>query len=422
MIVDREKTKRLIVKFVLDHGDDLSFTNSFWRGCEPLPRDIEQYSKFVSIVSDDAKGVRPIPMKMGVGLGFASSWASQEVMPKLGHYLKALMELGPPSEGTVWLTMECTHGYANPIGQFVQVPRKIESWMDVARVLSQLTPIEAGATQFSKSYIFGFFVGIMLGDAHKPKQGRGHRNIHVVLSKKYDTNVKIGDFTAFCARQLGLRMERGKDIPKPHDKPFGFYQWVSQSSSLIDWIFNVILGLNDGQHTTYDPIHMNWALEAPLDFRLGLLHGVAESDGSVAVASQTVEFWVIPDWDFMIKLLATFGLKGFRNREAVSLVKSQAIESFKIPVFSPHLRTVRYSRLELMATTPRLKKQDRLPDDVRSEIMQLANEGLSVPKIVVEIAKSRQLLVSFEAAQRWARKTGKYMPRSPLGQSEYDEE
>jgi hypothetical protein len=169
--------------------------------------------------------------------------------------------------------------------------------------------------------------------------------------------------------------------------------------------------LADGQHTTYDPVHMDWALEAPLDFRLGLLHGIAESDGSVSVASQTVEFWVIPDWDFMIRLLTSFGVSGFRNREAVSMVKSQAVNSFSIPVFAPHLRTVRYSLHELMAMTPRLDKRDRLPPDVRSDIVRLASEGLSVPKIVVEIARTKKLLVSFEAAQRWAKKSGKYEPR-----------
>ena len=65
-----------------------------------------------------------------------------------------------------------------------------------------------------------------------------------------------------------------------------------------------------------------------------------------------------------------------------------------------------------MATTPRLDRKDRLPTDVRSEIIRLASEGVSVPRIVVEIAKTKKLLVSFEAAQRWAKKSGKYVPRT----------
>jgi hypothetical protein len=417
-----ETLKQRMVDYLVENRDDLSFTKHFWRECEPLPRDIENYSKFASIVSEFEKGIDPKPMEMGVGLGTSYAWATMEAMPKLGHYLRALVELGEPTESRVWLTMECTHGYANPIGQFIQVPEKIETWKDVEEVIHQVTQIGEASTQFGKAYLFGFFVGMIIGDAHKPKQGRAHRNVHIVLSKKYDTNVKIGDFTTLSANQLGLRMNRLVDVPKPDDKPFGFYQWVSQSSPFVDWIFNVILGLKDGQHTTYDEVRMDWALDAPLEFRRGLLHGIAESDGSVAVASQVVEFWVIPDWEFMIKLLATFGFKGFRNREAVSLVKSQAIGSFRIPVFAPHLRTVRYSLHELMATTRKLSKEERLPLDVRSEIIGLASQGWSVPRIVVEVAKTKKLLVSFEAAQRWAKKSGKYQPKSrPDSREERDQ-
>ncbi len=411
-----------IVRHVVENGADLGFTKFFWKECEPLPRDVDNYSKFASIIKDYARGIDPRPMKMGVGLGTSQAWAYMDAMPKLGHYLKAFVELGPPMQGRLWLTLECTHGYANPIGQFVQVPTKIESWSDVQGVLAQITPLGPETPTFSREYLFGFFLGMLIGDAHKPKQGRGHRHVNITLSKKYDTNVAIGEFSSRSAHQLGLRMERRPDLPKPEDKPHGFYIWTSQSSPLIDWIFNVVLGLNDGQHTTYDAVRMDWAYEAPIDFRLGLLHGIAESDGSVSVASQTVEFWVIPDWDFMIKLLATFGLRGFRNREAVSLSKSQAINSFQVPIFSPHLRTVRYQSHELMATTRTLEKKERLPEDARVDIMRLAKEGMSIPRIVVEIAKTKKLLVSFEAAQRWAKKSGAYKPKGTREPNEEDSE
>jgi hypothetical protein len=424
MSIPPEELRSRVANHLLQHGDDLSFTKYFWKGCEPLPRDKMYYSKLAALVSADARGqrLRNPSESMGVGLGSATSWAKQAIMPKLGHYLGAFVELGDPGLNKVWLAMECSHGQANPIGKFLRVPTRIESWKDIEEVLAQTLPVAQPSPHFSRTYLFGFLIGIVIGDAHKPKPGNGHRNIHIVLSKKYDTNVAIGDFATFCANDLGLRMRRHPDGPKPHDKPFGFYVWVSQSSPFIDWIFNVVLGLKDGQHTTYDQVSMDWALEAPLDFRLGLIQGIAESDGSVSVASQTVEFWVIPDWDFMIKLLATFGLRGFRNREAVSLVKLQAVKSFSVPVFAPHLRTVRYGLLELLATTPRLEKKERVPPDVRTEIMRLANEGTSIPKIVAEIARKRKLLVSFEAAQRWATKTGKYLPRHSSESREMSEQ
>lgn len=407
-----DETKQRIIEYVVENGIDLRFTKHFWRECEPLPLDIAQYQKFATAHQLLARGLKQteVSSRIGVSAPCVHSWKHLHSYPKLVHFLSAYLKLGEPPAGLVWLSLEQSHGHAVPLGQFIQVPNSITSWRDVDLVIQQIHHIGELSTQFSKVYLFGFLLGVITGDAHKPKQGRGHRHIELVLSKKYETNVKIGDFTSYCANQFGLRMERYDDLPKPADKPHGFFHWSSQSSPLIDWIFNTCMGLHDDQHTTYDQIHLDWAYESPAEFRVGLIQGIAESDGSVSIASQTVEFWVIPDWELMIGLLATFGLRGFRNREAVSLVKTQAIESFKVPVFAPHLRTVRYQRLELMATTKKLLREERLPIEIRSEIMRLASEGHSVPKIVEEVARTKALLISFEAAQRWARKAQKQRP------------
>lgn len=402
-----EDLKSRLVEYVVKNGADLGFTKLFWRECEPLPLDVEQYQKFCVAQSLLARGLKQIEASTQSGINVQSihSWKHLTSLPKLAHFLTARLKYGEPPQGRVWLNLEHSHGHGIPLGQFIRVPNQIRSWEDVDDVLQQIRPIGEPSAQFSKAYLFGFLLGMIIGDAHKPKQGRGHRHIDLVLSMKYETNIKIGEFTSHCANQFGLRMWRHKDKPKTENKPHGFFEWISQSSPFIDWIFNVGIGLNDGEHTTYDPIHLDWAFDSPADFRVGLIQGIAESDGSVSIASQTVEFWVIPDWDFMIRLLASFGLRAFRNREAVSLVKSQAIDSFKVPVFAPQLQTVRYQRLQLMATTRKLSRDQRLPEELRAEITRLATEGHSVPQIVELIAQTRGLLVSFEAAQRWAKKT-----------------
>lgn len=57
----------------------------------------------------------------------------------------------------------------------------------------------------------------------------------------------------------------------------------------------------------------------------------------MSIASQAVGFWMGPSKDFVVKLLGTFGLRGFGNREAITLSKSQAIKDFEIPVLSPEI-------------------------------------------------------------------------------------
>ena len=232
MAVEADVNEQEIISYVLKNGDDLNFTKYFWRRCEPLPRDVELYRLFVRAVKNRVNGIEsPDAFKqIGVGLGTVDSYSKLDVMPKLAHYLKAFLEYGQPAPGKVWLTTDCTHGQAIPIGQFIEVPLVLDSWEDAERVVGQLRGIGEAAPVESNEFSFGFFLGIMIGDAAKKKQGRGHRLVHLVLSKKYDTNLKIGEYTRACALALGLRMHRAKDIEKAEDKPFGFYQWISQSS------------------------------------------------------------------------------------------------------------------------------------------------------------------------------------------------
>jgi hypothetical protein len=417
-----EEIRGRLVAYLLDHGDGLEFTKYFWKACEPLPRDVNFYSMFTRVICDLKHGhhLPKSSRQVGVGFGSLDSWARLASMPKLAHYLKAFLELGPPSTDHTWLNTDCTHGQALPVGQFVEVPLEIKAWDDIERVLSQLRPITPVELQQTPIYALGFFFGIMIGDASKKKQGRGHGHVALVLSKKYETNMKIGDYTTSCAHRIGLRMHRQRDIEAGSNKPFGFYQWTSQSSPLVDWFFEVALGLKEHELTTYDPIRAEWVFDAPLEFRLGLIHGIAESDGSVSVASQEVEFWIGPNWKWMIRLLQTFNLRGFVNREAVTLSKSQAIAAFSIPVFASHLRTVRFQRLELMATSRRLDRKERLSEETRLRIMELARPGVSVPKIVELIAMTMGILISFEAAQRWAMKTGMYHPKNSRESADRD--
>jgi len=156
--------KRRLVEYMVKNGDDLGFTNHFWKKCEPLPNDLQMYSEYAYLLGSPTKP----PIKTGTNLrreyGFERVSLSQP--PKLGLYLKSLIELGKPAPGYVWLNTECSHGYAHPIGDYVQVPFRISSWNEVEKVLTQLHPLGELDTRFSKNYIFGFIVGIIIGDGH----------------------------------------------------------------------------------------------------------------------------------------------------------------------------------------------------------------------------------------------------------------
>jgi len=207
-------------------------------------------------------------------------------------------------------------------------------------------------------------------------------------------------------------MHRTADLIGAESKPNDFYEWISQASPLIDWIFNCCLGLEDRERATYNPVRMDWAISAAEDFRRGLIQGIAESDGSVSIASQTVEFWIGPNWDFMKQLLLTYGIRSFRSREALSVTKTQVPKLMEIPAFSPRLRTVRYQRLEKLALARHIPHGRRLPKEIRDFIGAQEN-SVSVPEVSERVLERFGIVLTFEAVQRWTRKA-RIQPRLAL--------
>jgi hypothetical protein len=395
-----------IVNHVLEHGDDLFFTHQFWKGCEPNRYDLQRFSEYVSVLFLYSQGIGSgeISRRTGVLSPSIWAWTTFRQKPKLAHYLSEFLRRGTPRPGHVWLSINNSSRFAVPYGPFVAVPTTVTSWKDVESVLSQITPLGSEGRGFSREYMFGFLLGIAIGDAAKKRQGTWHRFLELTLSKRYDTNSRIGDFTCLRAESIGIRMQKAQDIEPYGNKPRGFFVWRSQSSALVDWLFNACLGLKDGELTTYTSVRMPWAIEGPVDFRRGLVQGLAESDGSVNLSGQEVEFWIGPSWDFVRSLLESFGIRAFRSREALAISKSQVSKARSVPIFAPHLCTVRYQKFEKLAKARHVPRGKRLPAEIRCRIRSLARGTDSVPTISERILEEFGVIPTYEAVQRWVAK------------------
>lgn len=356
------------------------------------------------LLRQEGKSTKQISEQIRVNETSIRSWLSFAKRPKLAHYLHRFVQLGRPRRGWVWLSVNNTTRHAVPLGPFLEVPQSITRWEDVRAVLGQLRPLRTRREGSSSQYRFGFLLGIVIGDASKKRQRNWHRHIELQLSKRYDTSLRIGDFASICAYGIGIWMKRCEDRAPYGKKPNGFYVWRSQSTALVDWLYNVCLGLKDGELTTYSPVKMDWALEGTAEFRKGLIQGLAESDGSVNVSGQEVEFWIGPSWDFVRKLLQTFGLRSFRSREALTISGSVVSKAFQVPIFSPHLQTVRYLKFEKLARARHIPRGQRIPQQIRDLISGLGTTK-SVPQISEIVLDEYGVILTYETVQRWVRKT-----------------
>ena len=119
--------KERLKEYVVEHGDSLEFTKYFWKGCEPIERDIIQYWKFATTHKLLSQSIRSdaIAEVVKASVGTISTWRNLTQLPKLAHYLRArLAHQAEPKNGLRWLTMEYSHGSRIPSENSSKVPTR----------------------------------------------------------------------------------------------------------------------------------------------------------------------------------------------------------------------------------------------------------------------------------------------------------
>ncbi len=111
----------------------------------------------------------------GVNAQSDRPWTRFEQWPELAYYLSLFLQLGAPRPGWIWLSVNTTSGHAIPLDPVVQVPKTLSRWEEVADVLAQLAPLEPTEGDSSREYLFGFLVGMVIGDAAKSRTKNWHR-------------------------------------------------------------------------------------------------------------------------------------------------------------------------------------------------------------------------------------------------------
>ena len=147
-------------------------TKFFWKECNQRPADRAQFRRFAFSLGKAYEGEssEAIAQDVGVPSSTVDSWILLDTMPNLAHHLKRYLLLGEPGGALVWLSVDIgTHGI--PMGPFLRVPRELDSWNEVWKVISQLEPLDASKGETCREYHFGFLLGMILGDTAKSKPG-----------------------------------------------------------------------------------------------------------------------------------------------------------------------------------------------------------------------------------------------------------
>lgn len=282
---------------------------------------------------------------------------------------------------------------------WVLVPNELKGFENVLKIINNIQPIivkerldRFGLTKYDirslRLKLFAYFLGVLIGDASKLADKRKFgttRRVGLSLTKRYMSNENFGEFVCLCANSLGLRMRRIKDTPKGKRNSHPFYRWSSQSSMLIQWVFNVCLGLNDNQLTTYDSVNSEWVLKSPKDFQIWFIQGIADSDGFIDLQASQAGIITQPNTELIKHVLENLGVNSkkriFDGRLEGLMISLE--DAYKLPIFNPFVKSYRFKLLEKLVKARRIK--GHWPVWLSEKINSYLKDGLRGTQIVEKI-------------------------------------
>jgi len=249
---------------------------------------------------------------------------------------------------------------------WTDVPTKIRQFSDIETVLAQLTPLprtyELGSSfgltppqiREMKSDLLAYLLAVMTGDASKSGDAQSRfasMNIDLQLSKKQPTNERFGNFVCMCVNSLGIGIHRIADKQPTGATRYGrapspAYRWISERSPLFAWMFNVGLGLQWNQTTSYDQIHVEWIFSTPRSFRLRFIQGLSDSDATVKPSEVVITS--VPNANLVTELLQSLGMTTAHTireegKELRTMVNRR--QSATLPVFNEFVMSYRYHKM-----------------------------------------------------------------------------
>ncbi len=392
----------------------LDFSNAFY-GIKITPKDRTDFKKFSKIFKLRKKGLNSekISKILKLPKSTLEKWVYESHLPFIIKLQKHFQNLGKPGGNKKWLPVNSTRG-SKLIGPWITVPTKIKNFKEIKHVLNQLTEIEDFETKNKRfnfpmlhkkrELLLAYLLGVMIGDSSKPsikRRNRTNRRITVRLTTAKTSNEQLGEFISLCASGLGLRMKRCKDCPAGKLNTHPFYTWISQSSELIQWMFNVCLGLKDNEKTTYQKVKANWILNSPKGFKISFIQGLADSDGFVDFTSQQAAVITHPNTklvDLIFKSLNIKTRKWLITHNSLWCIVINVKDAHMLPLFNPYVKSYRYEKLIKLFEAKKIT--GHWPKYLSDKVESFLKAGLTGTKIVEKIIEEDGIAIRTKNIRR----------------------
>ena len=239
-------------------------------------------------------------------------------------------------------------------------------------------------------------------------------SLDCALSKRHAENLILGEYVAECIRALGIHCRRTKDRPPNRGSPYGAFRWEARSSGVFGWFHKVCLGLKWEERTSYNPVKMNWLLEAPTNHRIWFLRGLADSDGDVHFKDKSVDITTSPNTEFVKALCDSLDLRNYvRFSRNFSQITIPAEDAARIRIFNPSVLTYRRKILEKLVNAKTFPRH--WPSWLKEKVDGLLDSGSSNREICERVLAEDNTFVKMYTLNRKRRKLHLHLGRQNSG-------
>ncbi|MFW9889982.1 MAG: LAGLIDADG family homing endonuclease, partial [Candidatus Thorarchaeota archaeon] len=366
----------------------------------------ENARKFFQFLKEYASGgtLKNIAKKIGIGKSTINEWLRHSQLPT-NVKVASLIPKTETKRGNKWLPLRLDPIQNIPT-DFIQVPESITKSEDLLDVLKQLASLETNETkeyekQFGKlprEITFMYLLGLIVSDGGFASDTDSSAKVSLFASKKYPWSSELGKAFCYAMGRIGFFAERKSDYERERSgKTDVFRVWESEASPFFMWLKNALLGLEVSDKKKETPIHADWVLDMPREWRVAFLQGLADGDGSASIRQFRVNIGTVTNHDFILRLLSTFGLHTSIEKTKVRVDRYDDILKAKGLPFFKHAISRKEGLDELSKIITRLDRSHGKVDSKDLKlVLELYHRGYSCGEIVEKlwldygIARSRK--------------------------------
>src|SRR5207249_821876 len=289
-----------------------------------------------------------------------------------------------------------------------QVIQQLSPTPETSSVMEQFGYKSEQELLTDRTNLFGFLLGVTLGDAGKPVKGDSRfpsMALSLTLSKNKPNSLRFGEFTALSAHtSLGLTTHRIRDAPSSQQRytRAECYRWITPATPLFGWVFRVCLGLERGEKTTYDPVKMDWIVDTPKSFKVHFLQGLAESDGYVDAGRDKAVIASSPNERVLSKLLESLGVPcKVYNQPPITRIEIDTTPGLALPILSERIHSNNYENLVVIPTAKRFPLREALPTSFLTTIEPIIATSSNYSQACLKIAKTTGYKISSATVKKY---------------------